>query len=64
LASNSKSPFPFAVDNNINRVGNIIDRNRNSSFEFRVPTYIRKNKLAIQGNLFVDAGSGRVQEEI
>jgi hypothetical protein len=64
LASNSKSPFaPFAVDNNINLrgVGNIIDRGTGTvvlNSEYR-HTLFEKNKLAIQGNLFVDAGTWR-----
>ena len=64
LASNSKSPFaPFAVDNNINLrgVGNIIDRGTATlvlNSEYR-HTLFEKNKLAIQSNLFLDAGTWR-----
>jgi hypothetical protein len=64
LASNNKSPFaPFAVDNNINLrgVGNIIDRGTGTlvlNSEYRY-TLLEKNKLAIQSNLFVDAGTWR-----
>lgn len=64
LSSNSDSPFaPFAVDNNINLrgVGNIIDRGTGTlllNSEYR-HTLLEKNKLVIQSNIFIDAGTWR-----
>lgn len=64
LSSNDKSPFaPFSVDNNINirGVGNTIDRGTGAivfNTEYR-HTFYEKSWFALQGNVFVDAGSWR-----
>jgi len=64
LASNNDSPFaPFSVDNNLNirGVGNTIDRGTGAiilNTEYR-HTFFEKDWFAIQGNVFVDAGSWR-----
>jgi hypothetical protein len=64
LASNNDTPFaPFSVDNNLNirGVGNTIDRGTGSlvlNTEYR-HTLFEKDWFALQGNVFVDAGSWR-----
>ena len=64
LASNDDTPFaPFSVDNNLNirGVGNTIDRGTGSlvlNTEYR-HTLLEKDWFALQGNVFVDAGSWR-----
>jgi len=64
LANNDNSPFaPFALDNNVNirGIGNIIDRGTATivlNNEYRYSLYDRK-WLAIQANVFVDAGTWR-----
>ncbi|NQY05563.1 MAG: outer membrane protein assembly factor [Flavobacteriaceae bacterium] len=64
LSSNSNSPFaPFSVDNNLNirGVGNVIDRGTGVvvlNTEYR-QTLFEKNWFALQGNIFVDAGTWR-----
>lgn len=64
LSSNSDSPFaPFSVDNNLNirGVGNLIDRGTGVivlNTEYR-QTLIQKGWFAMQGNVFIDAGTWR-----
>ncbi|QTD38862.1 outer membrane protein assembly factor [Polaribacter batillariae] len=64
LSSNDKTPFaPFALDNNINLrgVGILVDRGTGSivlNTEYRHTIY-DKGWLAIQTNMFTDAGSWR-----
>ncbi len=64
LASEISTPFaPFSLDNNLNirGVGNVIDRGTAAvvvNAEYRHTVY-EKNWLAIQSNVFVDAGSWR-----
>ena len=64
LSSNENSPFaPFALDNNINLrgVGILVDRGTGSivlNTEYRY-TILDKKWLAIQTNVFTDAGSWR-----
>ena len=64
LSSNDDTPFaPFSVDNNLNirGVGNTIDRGTGAivlNTEYRHTLY-EKNWFALQGNVFVDAGSWR-----
>jgi len=64
LSTNSSSVFaPFAVDNNVNirGVGNLIDRGTGSlvlNSEYRHTLY-DKDWFALQGNVFVDAGTWR-----
>ena len=64
LASNDDTPFaPFSVDNNLNirGVGNTIDRGTGSivlNTEYR-HTLFQMDWFALQGNVFVDAGSWR-----
>ncbi|MCO5724126.1 hypothetical protein [Robiginitalea marina] len=62
FATNDTSPFaPFALDNqlNIRGVGNVVDRGTASAVintEYRY-TFIEKGWFAMQGNVFVDAGT-------
>ena len=64
FATNDSSPFaPFALDNqlNIRGVGNIVDRGTASAVlntEYRY-TFIQKGWFAVQGNIFLDAGTWR-----
>lgn len=64
LSSNDETPFaPFSVDNNVNirGVGNTIDRGTGAivlNTEYR-HTFYEKNWFALQGNVFVDAGTWR-----
>ena len=64
LSSNDNTPFaPFSVDNNLNLrgVGNTIDRGTGAivlNTEYR-QTLLDKNWFALQGNVFLDAGSWR-----
>ena len=64
FATNDDTPFaPFAVDNNLNirGVGNLIDRGTGAivlNTEYRHTLY-DKDWFALQGNIFVDAGSWR-----
>lgn len=64
LASEVSTPFaPFSLDNNLNirGVGNVIDRGTAAivvNAEYRYTLY-EKSWLAIQSNVFVDAGSWR-----
>ncbi|RNC84158.1 MAG: outer membrane protein assembly factor [Winogradskyella sp.] len=64
LATNDDTPFaPFSVDNNLNvrGVGNVIDRGTGVivlNTEYR-HTLVDKDWFALQGNVFVDAGSWR-----
>lgn len=65
LSTNSSSVFaPFAVDNNVNirGVGNLIDRGTGSlilNSEYRHTLYDKGGWFAVQGNVFVDAGTWR-----
>jgi len=64
LATNNDTPFaPFSVDNNLNirGVGNVIDRGTGAivlNTEYRHTLY-EKGWFAMQGNVFIDAGSWR-----
>jgi len=64
LATNNDSPFaPFALDNNVNirGIGILVDRGTGVAVlnsEYRYTLYDKK-KIALQSNLFLDAGSWR-----
>lgn len=64
LSTNNNSPFaPFALDNNVNirGVGILVDRGTGSivlNSEYRYTLYDKKT-IALQSNLFLDAGSWR-----